>query len=94
MNALLLSAYNRDSFVEGVAALLARLPDRVPPSFRYASRLHEPEVEALAAASLVRQLAASMTRGDAPVPDISAYGTAALRPRYLALLARLASLPG
>ena len=25
------SAYNRDSFVAGVAALLARLPDRVPP---------------------------------------------------------------
>lgn len=87
--------------LEAVAAgCLPVVPDRLsypeiyPPLFRYASLPHEPEAEAIAAASLVRQLAATLARGDVPVPDISAYGTASLRPRYLALLARLAGLPG
>ena len=89
------------AILEAVAAgCLPVVPDRLsypemyPPPFRYASLPHEPEAEAVAAASLVRRLAPVLARGDALVPDISAYGTAALRPRYLALMARLAGLPG
>ena len=87
--------------LEAVAAgCLPVVPDRLsypeiyPPRFRYASRPLEPEAEAVAAAALVRQLAATLARGTAPVPDISAYGQAALQPRYQALLTRLAGLPG
>ena len=69
-------------------------PEIYPPRFRYASLPLEPEAEAAAAAALVRQLAATLARGTAQVPDISAYGRAALQPRYLALLTRLAGLPG
>ena len=87
--------------LEAVAAgCLPVVPDRLsypeiyPPRFRYASRPLEPEAEAAAAAALVRQLATTLARGTAQVPDISAYGRAALQPRYQDLLARLAGLPG
>jgi glycosyltransferase involved in cell wall biosynthesis len=87
--------------LEAVAAgCLPVVPDRLsypeiyPARFRYASRPLEPEAEAAAAAALVRQLAATLARGTAPVPDISAFGRAALQPRYLALLTRVAGLPG
>ena len=69
-------------------------PEIYPPRFRYASLPLEPEAEAAAAAALVRQLATTLARGTAQVPDISAYGRAALQPRYQDLLARLAGLPG
>ena len=87
--------------LEAVAAgCLPVVPDRLsypeiyPPRFRYASLPLEPEAEAAAAAALVRQLATTLARGTAQVPDISAYGRAALQPRYQDLLARLAGLPG
>jgi glycosyltransferase involved in cell wall biosynthesis len=69
-------------------------PEIFPARFRYQSLPDQPVTEAAAAASRVQDLAAALQRGDAAPPDISAYGLAALRPRYLALLEQLAGLPG
>jgi len=61
-------------------------PEIYPAAFHYASHPKDPAAEALAAAALIRSLAADLAAGRAELPDVSAYGPAALRPRYLAEL--------
>jgi glycosyltransferase involved in cell wall biosynthesis len=69
-------------------------PEIYPAAFQYASHPADPAAEALAAAALVRSLAADLGAGRAEVPDVSAYGPGALRPRYLAELQAVAGVTG
>jgi glycosyltransferase involved in cell wall biosynthesis len=69
-------------------------PEIYPAAFRYASHPGDPAAEALAAAALIRRLAADLAEGRAQAPDVSAYGPAALRPKYRAELQGAAAMAG
>lgn len=69
-------------------------PEIYPAAFHYGSHPEDPAAEALAAAALIRRLAADLAAGRAEVPDVSAFGPEALRPRYLAELQAAAGMAG
>jgi glycosyltransferase involved in cell wall biosynthesis len=87
--------------LEAVASgCLPAVPDRqaytemYPREFRYPCHGADAKAEAVAAAGLVRRLAAGIEQGDTVVPDLSLYGLRQLQGRYEDLLQSLVDAPG